>query len=205
MTARTTTHPSSRSASARPRRTALLGAAVTTLALLAVAGCSTTSADTSSGAPAPSASSGSTSTGTAADHLTATDPWIKAAESGMTAAFAVLHNDSDQDVTVVGATSDLSPVQIHEMATDDSGAMVMREKEGGLTIPAGGERAFEPGGDHLMLMELSSPVEPGAEYDVTLELSDGSTLVVTAPARTFAGAKEDYDEGHEGHDMSHDG
>lgn len=205
MTARTTNHPSSRSASARPRRTALLGAAVTTLALLAVAGCSATSTDTSSGASAPSASSGTASTGTAADHLTATDPWVKAAESGMTAAFAVLHNDGDQDVTVVGATSDLSPVQIHEMATDDSGAMVMREKEGGLTIPAGGEHALEPGGDHLMLMELSSPVEPGAEYEVTLELSDGSTLVVTAPARTFAGAKEDYDEGHEGHDMSHDG
>lgn len=202
MSARTT-HPSSRPVSARPRRTALLGAAVTTLALLAVAGCSATSADTSSGAATPSTASGSAST--AADHLTATDPWIKAADSGMTAAFAVLHNDGDQDVTVVGATSDLSPVQIHEMATDDSGAMVMREKEGGLTIPAGGERAFEPGGDHLMLMELSSPVEPGAEYEVTLELSDGSTLVVTAPARTFAGAKEDYDEGHEGHDMSHDG
>ncbi|MET4224266.1 copper chaperone PCu(A)C [Oerskovia enterophila] len=202
MSARTT-HPSSRPASARPRRTALLGAAVTTLALLAVAGCSATSADTSSGAATPSTASGSAST--AADHLTATDPWIKAADSGMTAAFAVLHNDGDQDVTVVGATSDLSPVQIHEMATDDSGAMVMREKEGGLTIPAGGERAFQPGGDHLMLMELSSPVEPGAEYEVTLELSDGSTLVVMAPARTFAGAKEDYDEGHEGHDMSHDG
>ncbi|MGW6006252.1 copper chaperone PCu(A)C [Oerskovia enterophila] len=202
MSARTT-HPSSRLASARPRRTALLGAAVTTLALLAVAGCSATSAGTSSGAATPSTASGSAST--AADHLTATDPWIKAADSGMTAAFAVLHNDGDQDVTVVGATSDLSPVQIHEMATDDSGGMVMREKEGGLTIPAGGEHALEPGGDHLMLMELSSPVEPGAEYDVTLELSDGSTLVVTAPARTFAGAKEDYDEGHEGHDMSHDG
>ncbi|GAA3226050.1 copper chaperone PCu(A)C [Oerskovia jenensis] len=204
MSARTTA-PSSRT-SVRPRRTALLGAAVTTLALLAVAGCSATSAGTSSDATTPSTSSDSAPAGTAADHLTATDPWIKAAESGMTAAFAVLHNDGDQDVTVVGATSDLSPVQIHEMATDASGAMVMREKEGGLTIPAGGERAFEPGGDHLMLMELSSPVEPGAEYDVTLELSDGSTLVVTAPARTFAGAKESYDEGHdEGHDMSHDG
>ncbi|MFF2620998.1 copper chaperone PCu(A)C [Oerskovia jenensis] len=204
MSARTTA-PSSRTP-VRPRRTALLGAAVTTLALLAVAGCSATSAGTSSDAATPSASSDSAPAGTAADHLTATDPWIKAAESGMTAAFAVLHNDGDQDVTVVGATSDLSRVEIHEMATDASGAVVMREKEGGLTIPAGGEHALEPGGDHLMLMELSAPVQAGAEHDVTLELSDGSTLVVTAPARTFAGAKESYDEGHDGgHDMSHDG
>lgn len=182
------------------RRATLLGATVT-LALLAVAGCS----GTPSGTASSNASSGA-SASKAADHLTATDPWIKAAESGMTAAFAVLHNDGDQDVTVVGATSDLSPVELHEMATDDSGAMVMRQKEGGLTIPAGGEHALEPGGDHLMLMELSAPVQAGAEYDVTLELSDGSTLVVTAPARTFAGAKESYDDGHdEGHDMSHDG
>lgn len=183
------------------RRATLLGATVT-LALLA--GCSGTTSGTTSGTASPSASSGAASS--AADHLTATDPWIKAAESGMTAAFAVLHNDGEQDVTVVGATSDLSRVELHEMATDDSGAMVMRQKEGGLTIPAGGEHALEPGGDHLMLMELSAPVEAGAEYDVTLELSDGSTLVVTAPARTFAGAKESYDDGHdEGHDMSHDG
>ncbi|WP_030150378.1 copper chaperone PCu(A)C [Oerskovia turbata] len=185
MSARTTT-----------RRSTLLGATVT-LALLVATGCSGTPA----GSGSSSAPSG-TSSSTAADHLTATDPWIKAAESGMTAAFAVLRNDGDQDVTVVGAASDLSPVELHEMATDDSGAMVMRQKEGGLTIPAGGEHALEPGGDHLMLMELSAPVQAGAEYDVTLELSDGSTLVVTAPARTFAGAKEDYDEGH---DMSHDG
>ncbi|GAA1401681.1 copper chaperone PCu(A)C [Oerskovia paurometabola] len=198
MSARTTT-----------RRATLLGATVTTLALLAVAGCSGTpsgtSSGTSSGTASPSASADAASS-TAADRLTATDPWIKAAESGMTAAFAVLHNDGDQDVTVVGATSDLSPVELHEMATDASGAMVMRQKEGGLTIPAGGEHALEPGGDHLMLMELSAPVQAGAEYEVTLELSDGSTLVVTAPARTFAGAKESYDEGHgEDHDMSHDG
>ncbi|MFE4465213.1 copper chaperone PCu(A)C [Oerskovia sp. NPDC056781] len=188
------------------RRATLLGATVT-LALLA--GCSGTPSGTASGTPSgtasPSASSGA-SASTAADHLTVTDPWIKAAESGMTAAFAVLHNDGDEDVTVVGATSDLSRVELHEMATDDSGAMVMRQKEGGLTIPAGGEHALEPGGDHLMLMELSAPVQAGAEYDVTLELSDGSTLVVTAPTRTFAGAKESYDDGHdEGHDMSHDG
>ncbi|MBD7950702.1 copper chaperone PCu(A)C [Oerskovia rustica] len=186
------------------RRAPLLGVTVT-LALLAVAGCSGTPSGTPSGTASSGSSSGASSSA-AADHLTATDPWIKAAESGMTAAFAVLHNDGDQDVTVVGATSDLSPVELHEMATDDSGAMVMRQKEGGLTIPAGGEHALEPGGDHLMLMELSAPVQAGAEYDVTLELSDGSTLVVTAPARTFAGAKESYDDGHgEGHDMSHDG
>ncbi|MFF3066278.1 copper chaperone PCu(A)C [Oerskovia sp. NPDC057915] len=193
MSARTTT-----------RRATVLGATVT-LALLAVAGCGGSPSGIPSGTASSDASSGASS-GAAADHLTATDPWIKAAESGMTAAFAVLHNDGDQDVTVVGATSDLSRVELHEMATDDSGAMVMRQKEGGLTIPAGGEHALEPGGDHLMLMELSAPVQAGAEYDVTLELSDGSTLVVTAPARTFAGAKESYDEGHdEGHDMSHDG
>lgn len=191
-------------APARLRRVPVLGATLITVALLAAGGCSPSS--DGAGAPGASASPEAGATGsstvTAADHLTATDPWIKAAESGMTAAFAVLHNDGDQDVTVVGATSDLSPVELHEMATDASGAMVMRTKEGGLTVPAGGEAALAPGGDHLMLMELSAPVQAGAEHVLTLELSDGSTLTVTAPARTFAGAKESYDEGH---DMSHDG
>ena len=36
-----------------------------------------------------------------AESLTVQDPWVKAADEGMTAAFGVLVNDGDADVTVV--------------------------------------------------------------------------------------------------------
>src|SRR5690606_15008209 len=92
--------------------------------------------------------------------LTVEDPWVKAAEEGMTAAFGTLVNGGEADVTVVGATSTVSPVEIHEMAMS-GGQMVMRRKDGGLTVPVGARHALEPGGDHLMLMDLAHPVAPG--------------------------------------------
>lgn len=149
---------------------------------------------------------------TQADTVTVADPWVKAAttEEGMTAAFGTLSNASDEDVTVVSVTTDVTDIaELHEMATDDDGQMVMREKEGGIVVPAGGSHELSPGGDHLMLLDLPAAIEPGQDVRITLTFSDDSTMSFTAPARSFAGANEDYDPedddgsgqgGHEDHD-----
>lgn len=171
------------------------------------------SACSSAGTPAATSSP----TAAQADALTVTDPWVKAADEGMTAAFGVLGNSSDQDVRIVSATTELSTMELHEMTTDAAGAMVMQQKEGGFVVEAGGTHALAPGGDHLMLMDLTAPVEPGDEITITLTAEDGSTFELTAPARSFSGAEEEYvgeggmdmDDGtatedahgdHEGHD-----
>lgn len=157
----------------------LLAAAALTAAL----GCAPTGSQTQ-------ASATDTTPAAAAGGLTVRDPWVKAAQEGMTAAFGTLVNDGQGDVTVVGATSAVSPVEIHEMVMSD-GAMVMRRKDG-LTVPAGGSHTLEPGGDHLMLMDLARPVAPGDEVTITLELADGATVEFTAVAKPFAGAEETY-------------
>jgi copper(I)-binding protein len=69
---------------------------------------------------------------------------------------------------------------------------MMRPKAGGVTIPAGGTHDLVPGGDHLMLMDLTTPLRPGADVSLTLAFADGSTLPVIAQVREFAGAKEQY-------------
>lgn len=132
--------------------------------------------------------------------LTVTDPWAKAADSGMTAAFGTLVNDTDADITVTAASSDVSRMELHEMAVNDAGEMVMRPKEGGIVVPANGSTVLAPGGDHIMFMDLTSPLEPGAEVAVTLTTSDGATVTFDAAVRTFTGADENY----EGGDMSGD-
>lgn len=130
------------------------------------------------------------------DRLTVTDPWVKAADEGMTAAFAVLQNPTGTDLRIVSASTDVArSTELHEMAPGDDGAMVMRPKDGGIVVPAGGEHALAPGGDHLMLMGLTAPVRPGDEVVLVLTGEDGSTLQVTAPARSFSGAEEEYDGG----------
>ncbi len=138
----------------------------------------------------------------AASTVSVQDPWVKAADSGMTAAFGTLRNASDADVTIVSATAEgvTDRVELHEMGTDENGQMVMREKEGGIVVPAGGTHELSPGGDHIMLMELPKAIEPGQDVRLTVTFSDDSTMSFTAPARSFAGAEEDY-EGDGGTDM----
>ncbi|MEJ5913256.1 copper chaperone PCu(A)C [Pseudokineococcus sp. 1T1Z-3] len=127
-----------------------------------------------------------------AEVLEVLDPWVVAADEGMTAAFGTLENTGDADVRITAVSSPASSVsELHEMAMAD-GAMVMREKDGGFVVPAGGSHVLEPGGDHLMLMDLLEPLQPGQEVTLTLTAEDGSTLDVTAPARSFSGAQEEY-------------
>ncbi|MFC4124549.1 copper chaperone PCu(A)C [Nocardia rhizosphaerae] len=139
--------------------------------------------------PAPTAS---------ADQVTMSDQWIKAADSGMSAAFGNLKNSGDTPVTLISATSPASDrVEIHEVVPDSEGVKSMRPKAGGITIPAKGEAVLKPGGEHLMFMDLTEPLRTGGETTLTLTFADGSSTVVTAQVRDFAGGKENYVPGTE--------
>ncbi len=165
-------------------RTTLLAASV-----IALAGCASTPA---ADVPAPPANSS----------ITVSDPWVKAATEGMSAGFGTIKNDGDQDVTITAVTSPVSAdVELHESVPNEAGAMVMREKTGGFTIPAHSELSLEPGGNHIMLMDLTEPLQPGNDASMILEFSDDTSFEITAPVKDFAGANETY-EGS-GDDMDH--
>jgi copper(I)-binding protein len=168
-------------------RTVLAVAAVTCAVLTGCGGSPETAA-----APAPAQASSAP-----AAALTVRDPWVKAVDTGMTAAFGTLVNNTGADVTITGATSPVSPMELHTMAMED-GKMVMKPKEGGFTIKAGGTHELGPGGDHLMLMQPSAAIEPGDEVAFTLTLAGGGTVAFTAVAKPFAGAQESYAPGMHG-------
>jgi hypothetical protein len=167
-----------------PRRSAAIVSLTAALAVTALTGCGDSTAAGSAG-PAPAASSAP------AAALTVKDPWVKAAESDMTAAFGILVNNTAQDLTVVSAASPASPLELHEIATVD-GKMVMRPKEGGFVVKAGGTHELSPGGDHIMLLKPSGPIKAGDQVQITLTLGDGSTVPFTAVAKPFAGGGESY-------------
>lgn len=128
-----------------------------------------------------------------ADSLVMNDAWVKAAESGMSAAFGVLVNEGDQDVTVVSAmTEGSSMIELHETVENEAGEMIMREIDGGFVISAGDSLELAPGGNHIMLMGLAAPLVAGNEVTFVLTLSDGSTFEFTAPVKDFEGANENY-------------
>lgn len=131
---------------------------------------------------------------TAADALTVSDAWVKAADGGMTGAFAELSNGGDTDVHVVAASSpNAERTELHEMAPGEGSAMVMREMADGLLIESGSTHSLAPGGDHLMLLDIVEPITPGSDVMFTLEFEDGSTKDFTAQVRDFAGTQEEYE------------
>ena len=135
----------------------------------------------------------------AASAVTVHDVWVKAADHGMTAAFGHLHNDSDQQVRILSATTPVAHrVELHEVVSDGSGAMKMQQKLGGFALAAHSDTELAPGADHLMLMDLTTELIPGSDVEITVTFDDGSTLPISAQVRDFEGADEHYDPGSHG-------
>lgn len=172
------------------------------LSVLAAAALALTGCAPSTSTPAPS-SAATVTTPPGAASLAVSQPWVKAAASGMTGGFGVIKNTSDTDITVTGAsTAAARMVELHETVAGSTGALQMRAKEGGFVIPARGELKLEPGANHLMLMGLAAPLTAGTEVTFTLALAGGGNFEFTAVAKDFSGANENYvDEGGAG--MSH--
>ncbi|MDY6054884.1 copper chaperone PCu(A)C [Micrococcus sp.] len=148
--------------------------------------------------PSGSESTGGAASATASEDapLTMTDPWTKATDGEMTGSFGILENTSDQDVHVVSVTSSLTDrVELHEMVPDEDGQMLMQQTPDGFTVPAGETFELTPGGNHVMLMGLTEPIQPGDEVTYELETEDGAVLEVTSVARPFTGANESYHGG----------
>jgi copper(I)-binding protein len=168
-------------------------------AVVALSGCGSTTntADTTTATRSTAAAEAQppAAAATTAAGLSITDPWVKTAEKGMTAAFGTLVNNTDAEVTIVSGASPLSPkIELHEVV-DSDGKMIMRPKEGGFVIPARGTHELRPGGDHIMLMGVAKAVKPGAHIPFTLTVKGGQPLEFTAVGKDFAGGKEDYQPG----------
>lgn len=166
------------------------------LALLLAAGLSACGGQEAAPASSSAAASTSSSTAQAGDSgLSVSQPWIKAAGSGMTAAFGTITNTTDREITIVSARSAISPtVQLHRTTQNEgSGGSSMMEQKEGFALPAGGTLELAPGGDHVMFMDLACALLAGEDATFTLTTSEGKDLEITAPVRDYAGAQEHYD------------
>lgn len=169
--------------------------------LLIVGGCSSAQEPVpANGSVTPAA--GPPAAAEADGAVTIADSWVKstlgAEDTTMTAAFGVLTNHTDKDLTVVSATNSASGrTELHEMAMAD-GAMVMRPVAGGITVPAGGSTTLEPGGLHVMIMDVQTPLPPGEQVTVSLTFDNGSTMSFQTLTKEFAGANENYQGGETG-------
>ncbi|HNT38290.1 MAG TPA: copper chaperone PCu(A)C [Rubrivivax sp.] len=118
--------------------------------------------------------------------------WVRATVPQQKATGLFAHITSTQGGRLVAVSSPLAGIaEIHEMAMEGQ-VMRMRALPAGLELPAGKTVKLEPGGYHIMLMELKQQVKDGQTVPVTLvvEGSDGrkETLEVVAPVRPLNAA-----------------
>ena len=95
-------------------------------------------------------------------------PWSRATAPGATVGVAYLEivNSGKQDTLVRVESTAARRVEMHSMATV-GGVMQMRELSS-VDVPAHGRVRFEPGGLHVMLIDLEHPLKKGERIPLTL-------------------------------------
>ena len=71
-----------------------------------------------------------------------------------------------------------SKIEVHEMSMKN-GVMTMRPLDNGLTIEPGKIVKLAPGGFHLMMFDLKSPLKQGDKVPVTLEFEKAGKVTLS--------------------------
>lgn len=118
----------------------------------------------------------------AADGISVVDPYVRMAPPGAmaTGAFMVIKNTADKDARLVKAESSASKVAELHTHINDGGVMKMRPVPA-IDIKAKGEAVLQPGGLHVMLIDLKGPMKEGDKVAITLGFDDGSSKRIDAP------------------------
>ena len=120
-----------------------------------------------------------------ADKITVNDPYVRAVPPVVktSAAFMQFQNsDAVEHFLVSASTPVAAAVELH-MHTMDDGVMRMR-RIAHVHLPPGETISLEPGGLHIMLFDLSAPLNPGDQVPITLTFSDGSNMAISAQVRS---------------------
>ncbi len=130
--------------------------------------------------------------------VTVSDAWARATMPGQKVSAAYMRIVASEDARLISASSPTVPrVEIHEMKMD-SGVMRMREVKA-LDLPKGKTVSLEPGGYHIMLMNLAKPIAAGERVPLNLVIEAGGarqTVEVQAEARAPAGSAQPQQHHH---------
>jgi len=116
-----------------------------------------------------------------AGDLVITQAWTRATPNGakIGSGYFTVENKGTTADRLIGVSADVAgKVEVHEMATNN-GVMTMRPLDKGLTIDPGKTVKLAPGGYHLMMFDLKSPLKQGEAVPVTLEFEKTGKVKVS--------------------------
>ena len=112
--------------------------------------------------------------------------WARATLPGQTVGGVYMQLRSDAPARLVAVKSPAArAAEVHQMS-NDGGVMRMRRVDS-LDLPAGKTVVFEPGGYHVMLLDIVRPLKAGQRVALTLVIEEGGKrfdLAVEAQIRS---------------------
>jgi hypothetical protein len=127
-------------------------------------------------------------------------PWTRATAPGARVGAAymrIANGGAGPDRLIAARSPAAGRVEIHEMRMEGD-IMRMRELEGGLDLPAGATVELNPGGYHIMLIDLARPLARGAKVPMTLTFARAGVVTVELAVEA-AGARDAGHDHHHGH------
>jgi copper(I)-binding protein len=116
-----------------------------------------------------------------AGDLVITQAWSRATPNGakIGGGYLTIENKGAVADRLTGVSADIAgKVEVHEMAMNN-GVMTMRALDNGLAIDPGKTVKLAPGGYHLMMFDLKSPLKQGDKLPVTLEFEKAGKVTVS--------------------------
>jgi periplasmic copper chaperone A len=137
-----------------------------------------------------------------AGDLVITQTWSRATPGGakIGGGYLTIENKGSAPDRLIGGSADVADkIQIHAM-TMNNGVMTMRPLDNGLTIEPGKTVKLAPGGYHLMMLDLKSPLKQGDKVPVTLEFEKAGKVKLSLDVQGV-GAQAPAGAGHAGGHM----
>ena len=101
------------------------------------------------------------------------------------AAFFVIKNNSDKDIAITSANSDIAEKnELHTHIKENQMLKMMKIEK--LVVPAKSSLELKSGGDHVMLMGLKKELKAGDEIGLELSFSDGDKKSIKVPVKDLA-------------------
>ena len=103
------------------------------------------------------------------DELRVSGAWSRATAPGQDVggAFVTIRGGKSPDRLIGGSTPIAQSVEIHSMRMD--GSVMRMRRQPALAVAAGASVKLGPGGTHVMLRGLKSPLTQGSSFPLTLE------------------------------------
>ena len=111
------------------------------------------------------------------------------------AAFFSIDNNTDKNIELVAAKSDVAErTELHTHINED-GLMKMRQVEK-VMIKAHERTTLQPGGYHVMLLGLKAPLIEGQTIDLILYFDNGDEIKMSVPVQKITMSQNMSDKKH---------